>query len=190
MPGGVLAAKPGYEVKCILRPTMALDLDGRPIRAVQEALYFEGKVRSIWMQFLDGGQGELHRGARWNVRIRKREGKNDAELTFKKRYGAELDGIDATLAKAAGEGFDRDSEGSTWDECQVEWGHNKRTLTFSLERARNVPDAQYTVLPGVEVSRAWALAELPAALERALPGGRAREILGGAQVYGPVEGTR
>ena len=184
-----------YEVKFILKPEAVLQSrGGGPKKRVRDALELDDKATGLAMQFLDNDRRRLHVCGNWNVRLRRstdKDAKDLVELTYKKRYAAEdPGGVPGALAEAAADGFGRPGDPY---ECQVEWGHQKRTLTLSLKRTReahglSAADKKLS-LPDPARSIAWALERMPEALRTDLRG-RAPRVLGEAVVYGPVAGER
>ena len=89
----------GVEVKFLLDPAKTLDAEGKPLEEVLAALGYEGKVKNRGMQFLDV-EGKLYNEAGWSNRVRVKQGKDEYDVTFKKRYAVENGDIAAALAKA------------------------------------------------------------------------------------------
>jgi len=179
-------AVPDYEVKFFLVPDRALDADGHPAKDVRRGLDIKKGSRKLRMQFIDGKKPQLHPQG-WDVRLRKKEGEDDFELTYKRRYPVGDDGLDAALSRAAKEGFGRGEKGY---DAQVEWGSKRRTLTFSREKAVGRGGHRGMDLPGLEESRKACTREVPGKLDRWVRPGWARGVLADARLYGPVEGKR
>lgn len=97
-----LAAEPAstaVEVKFFLNPTTVLDAHYQPNHTLRTAVQVAEEPVTIRMQFLDGPGHELHQ-ERWNIRLRKVQGQDYIELTFKRRYPMDSH-LDTALAKAA-----------------------------------------------------------------------------------------
>jgi hypothetical protein len=179
-------ASPAVEVKFFLKPPAVLDGNYRPNHALRTAFQVAEEPVTIRMQFLDGPEHELHQEG-WNVRLRRVQGEDYTELTFKRRYP--VDGhLDAALTKAAREGFDAAEHDY---EPELEWGHRKQTLTFSNEERAGDAGAQNLNLPSVGDAQKLAAGEkMPDKLRHWREEGWAQGVLSGARVYGPVEGWR
>jgi hypothetical protein len=179
-------AVPDYEVKLFLDAGKVLKADRRPSRDLQQVFDLSGSSTEIRMQFLDGAGLPLHRDG-WNVRLRRREGRDDVELSYKRRYRIEAGDIDGALAEAARDGFDAD-EGDY--EAQVEWGFSRQTLTFTRQHTLDAPGGGGLRLPGRSKSTAIAAEKIPGKLDRVGREGWARTILADARLFGPVTGRR
>ena len=179
-----MLAVPDYEVKFFMDPRVALDADQKPTRRVRDMFNSSDASTRISMQFMDGPNGELH-GARWNVRLRKFEGEDQIELTYKKRYPVTHD-IDTTLAEAARDGFD---SGEDDYEAQVEWGA-KQTLSLSRRHEVELPGYEKMQLPSEDDSRSVSVDKIPGKLDKVDPRGWAQTILAHARSRGPVQGRR
>jgi hypothetical protein len=116
--------KPDYEVKLLLQPSAVLGPDHKLTSAVRSALAIPSTVLKMNVQFLDTDGKDIYRNG-WCPRVRKTEGEQDFELTYKKRCPVTGGDIDSALATAAAEGFDADATGY---EAQIEWGYEKQTL--------------------------------------------------------------
>jgi hypothetical protein len=161
-------ATPGFEVKFFLDPGKTLNASNVPTPDVLTAFNAAGPL-SINMQFLDGPGLQLHK-AGWNVRFRTIEGKDEMELTYKRRSPIPI-GLDAALKRAEVDGFGKEEK-----KAEVEWGFQQRTLTFSREQ--NEPAAN-SVLPLIADARTRALASMP---DKLTPHGWAKGILSGARI--------
>jgi hypothetical protein len=175
-------ATPGVEVKLFLDPRLTLDARNEPGRDVLAAFQVSGHPVAIKMQFLDGRGLELHK-AGWNVRFRTVQGKDEMELTYKRRYPVPS-GLDTALARAERDGFDADEKDY---EPELEWGYQQETLTFSNEKPKK---STTPTLPSLANARTLASNEMPGKLRRFRSDGWAKGILSGARIYGPVEGRR
>ncbi|KAJ5725759.1 uncharacterized protein N7483_007116 [Penicillium malachiteum] len=109
---------PDYKVRLLLSPEAVLDPKKELMDTVRSALKISPTVSNMNVQFLDTSPKDLF-DADWSVRIRKTEGQDDLELTYKKRYTIKDGDIDAALIAAKNDGFN--AENSKY-ESQVEWG--------------------------------------------------------------------
>ena len=179
-------ASPGVEVKFFLNPSLVLDLYHQPNSELRSVFAVTETPLAIRMEFLDSPTHELH-AEHWNVRLRKMEGQDALELTFKRRYPV-CDGLKAALTTAAQEGFgaaERDYE------PELEWGYEKQTLTFANEKQAKGGKAHTLQLPAVEeAQKLVAGANLPGKLRHWKEDGWAKHILSSARLYGPVDGWR
>lgn len=184
-------ASPAVEVKFFLNPLQVLDTNYQPNDALRTAFQVakeeEKKPVAIRMQFLDGPRRELDQEG-WNIRLRKVQGQDHIELTFKRRYP--VDGpLDAALAKAAREGFDAAAANDY--ESELEWGYEKQTLTFANEKRAGDAGEQSLNLPSAGDAQQLAAGDkMPNKLRHWKEEGWAKRILSGACVYGPVDGWR
>jgi hypothetical protein len=137
------------------------------------------------MQFVDGAGQELA-GVGWYVRLRRFDGEDGVELTYKRRYQVG-DDLDAALREAAGDGFDADEEDY---EAQVEWRARLGPLSFTRKLERPLPGYYGLELPNEADCRTMAVDGLPGKLRRVGRPGWAQAQLGGARIYGPVAGKR
>ena len=148
----------GVEVKFLLDPAKTLDAEGKPLEEVLAALGYEGKVKNRGMQFLDV-EGKLYNEAGWSNRVRVKQGKDEYDVTFKKRYAVENGDIAAALAKAEADGFVAGLEDYA---AELDWGWNKLTLSISYEQSVDKVGYDDTVLPNLEDSIAMVEATMPA----------------------------
>lgn len=148
----------GVEVKYLLDPAKALDAEGKPTEEVLAALGWTGKVKNRGMQFLDV-EGKLYNEAGWSNRVRIKQGDDEYDVTFKKRYAVENGDIAAALAKAEADGFVAGLDGY---ECELDWGWNKLTLSVATEESVAKVGYDDTVLPNLEDSIAMVEATMPA----------------------------
>ena len=180
----VQVASPDVEVKFLLDPAKVLDANHLPTQALRAAFRIAEKPVGIRMEFLDGLGRELDR-AGWNIRFRKLQGKDYIQLTFKRRYRVE-GGLDATLAKAAREGFDAQSG----YEPEVDWSYQRQVLTFAEQQRAGHAGEEDLTLPSVQDARELADDKMPVELRSSKEQGWAKGVLSGARAYGPVEGQR
>ena len=147
----------GVEVKYLLDPAKALDAEGKPTEEVLAALGWTGKVKNRGMQFLDV-EGKLYNEAGWSNRVRIKQGDDEYDVTFKKRYAVENGDIAAALAKAEADGFVAGLDGY---ECELDWGWNKLTLSVATEESVAKVGYDDTVLPNLEDSIAMVEGAMP-----------------------------
>ena len=147
----------GVEVKYLLDPAKVLDAEGKPTEEVLKALGWTGKVKNRGMQFLDV-EGKLYNEAGWSNRVRIKQGDDEYDVTFKKRYAVENGDIAAALAKAEADGFVAGLDGY---ECELDWGWNKLTLSVATEESVAKVGYDDTVLPNLEDSIAMVEGAMP-----------------------------
>src|SRR6187549_3365230 len=75
---------PDYEIKLLLDPTVVLGSDHKLKSTVLSAFSMPTSVTKMNVQFLDSNSKEIY-NATWSPRIRKIEGEDDFDLTYKKR---------------------------------------------------------------------------------------------------------
>ncbi|KAE9980115.1 hypothetical protein EG328_000480 [Venturia inaequalis] len=124
---------PDYEVKILMDPSVVLGTDKKLNPTVLSTFAMPTSVTKLNVLFLDTDNKTIY-GSGWSPRIRKMEGDNIFELTYKKRYDITNGDIDAALTQANKNGFD---SADTIFEAQVEWGYQKQTLSISRERTAN-----------------------------------------------------
>lgn len=181
--------KPEYEVKFILDPTMVLGPDNKLNDGVLTAFNMPSTVTKMNVQFLDTSNKEIFR-AHWSPRIRKIEGKQGLELTYKKRYNittAGIDRIDAALDTANKEGFHAEETGY---EAQVEWGYRKQTLSISREEAAAEVGIGGMDLPDESASREILIKKAPKEFKNWVCSNWGIEALKSSRVFGPVLAKR
>lgn len=147
----------GVEVKYLLDPAKVLDAEGKPTEEVLKLLGWTGKVKNRGMQFLDV-EGKLYNEAGWSNRVRIKQGDDEYDVTFKKRYTVENGDIAAALALAEADGFVKGLEDY---EAELDWGYNKLTLSISYEESVDKVGYDDTVLPSLEDSIAFVQANMP-----------------------------
>lgn len=176
---------PDYEVKLLMNPSTTLGSDFKLTSAVRTQFGMPSSVTKMNVQFLDDDEQIYDEG--WSPRIRKTEGEDDFELTYKKRYPITGGDINAALTTANTEGFDA---GDTGYEAQVEWGYTKQTL--SISRKKTASDSGYSGmdLPGTSNSRAMLIDEAPDKFDDWLWNGWGTDLLDMSRIYGPVLAKR
>ncbi|MBQ8537877.1 MAG: hypothetical protein IJ461_10805 [Clostridia bacterium] len=166
----------GVEVKYLLDPEKVLGEDGKPTEEVLKILGYGGKVKNRGMQFLDV-EGMAYNEAGWSNRVRIKQGDEEYDVTFKKRYTVENGDIDAALTLAAQEGFTADLEDY---EAELDWGYNKLTLSIATESSVAKVGYDDTVLPNLEDSIAMVKETMPEALKAV------EADIGAAVLCGPI----
>ncbi|OJJ67787.1 hypothetical protein ASPBRDRAFT_185407 [Aspergillus brasiliensis CBS 101740] len=153
---------PDYEVRLLLNPTVVLnpkkELMGTVLSTfgIPSTATMPPTATKLNVQFLDTCSKEIYT-AGWSVRIRKTEGDDEFELTYKKRYAISGGDIDTALTIANNDGF---NAGTTKYEAQVEWGYEKQTLSISRKK-KAASGNSGTDLPGIVDSRKMLIDEAP-----------------------------
>lgn len=178
---------PNYEVKALLNTSAVVDSDNQLKSNVLSKFFTQPEIKQFNVQFLDTvppEQNIFNNG--WNLRIRKMEGRDEFELTYKKRYKVgvgplsnDTGNIAAMLKTAEQAGFD-----STY-EAQVEVGYNSQTLSISYDKEVSSNGFQGTDLPLVEDSRKFLTDNAPQEFSNWDTG-----YLNQSIIYGPVLATR
>lgn len=174
-------AVPSYEVKFIVKPEAVLTSNGQVQEDVIEKLGLNSSPQAIGVAYYDTDQLELNEQG-WDVRFRKKEDKNNYELTYKKRYPIINGDIDAALSLANKEGFDASDDNY---EAEIDWGYGKQTLSFSNTKKVSTNTAG-TQLPSEQQSLDLLLDKLPGKLEKWPSKGWGEEKLSQSRVYGPL----
>jgi hypothetical protein len=180
------ADKLNFEVKFLMRSDQVLGFDGDLVPQVSQCFDTADKVTRIRMQFLDSKEHALHK-AGWNVRIRRFEGEDEVELTYKRRYPFGDGTLATTQATAARDGFDASESDYA---PQVEWGAKRKTLTLSRRKKFAEGGYQGLDLPNSADTRTMSTNELPGKLAQLGAAGWAKHILESGHVFGPVQGKR
>ncbi|MBD1294360.1 hypothetical protein IDX03_30100, partial [Pseudomonas aeruginosa] len=92
-------AVPAYEVKFLAKPELVLNTDGTPRSEVIQTLGLSSTARNISAEYFDTNALNLDQQG-WNVRFRKKDDKNNYELTYKKRYPVINGDVNAALTLA------------------------------------------------------------------------------------------
>ncbi|OIW30779.1 hypothetical protein CONLIGDRAFT_660757 [Coniochaeta ligniaria NRRL 30616] len=178
---------PDFEVKLLLNPAAVLDANLNLTNAALSTFAMSSAAAEIGVLFLDNDDKDIY-AAGWSPRIRKTKGKDEFELTYKKRYPVTCEAVDAALAKAAEDGFDASDQSKY--EAQVEWGYEKMTL--SISRSKKVPDAGIgsMELLDVKAARTMLIDEAPGKFNDFGGDGWGERLLGEARIYGPIQTKR
>jgi hypothetical protein len=182
----VKTATPDFEVKLFLDAAKVLDVEFKPVADVSRELDLRPSNRKISMQFLDARPPAIHAEG-WSVRVRKFEDDDKFELSYKRRYPIGQGDLPDALFIAAEHGFHA-GEGDYAP--QVEWGYDKRTLSFTRKKEFKAKNCPGMSLPSLEAVREAAIAGLPGKLDRWKRDGWARGILEKSDLYGAVLGKR
>jgi hypothetical protein len=177
---------PNYEVKLLLDPTIVLGSDKKLKPTVLSTFAIPTSVTKMNVQFLDTDAKDIYNHG-WSPRLRKMEGGNDFELTYKKRYTINNGDIDAALATANGEGFD--STATTYD-AQIEWGYQKKTLSISRDKKSSDSGFSGESLPAHSASRTMLIKEAPKKFDDWLHNKWGTDTLAVSRVYGPILANR
>ncbi|MFB5762876.1 hypothetical protein [Paenibacillus medicaginis] len=174
-------AVPSYEVKFIAKPEAVLTSGGQVQEEVIETLGLDASPQAIGVAYYDTDLLELNEQG-WDVRFRKKEDKNNYELTYKKRYPIINGDIDAALSLANKEGFDASDDNY---EAEIDWGYGKQTLSFSNTKKVSTNTAG-THLPSEQESLELLLDKPPGKLEKWSSKGWGEEKLSQSRVHGPL----
>jgi hypothetical protein len=187
---------PDYEVKLLLKPSEALGSDKKLSDAVRSAFSMPSGVTKMNVQFLDADPPEIYQHG-WSPRLRKMEGDEGFELTYKKRYPINYDrngpsdgtaDIDTALITAKADGFGSNLE-SSYD-AQVEVGYQKLTLSISYDDSYSDAGFSGMDLPGEEDSRQILKSKAPEEFKNSLKMDWGVELLEKSRIYGPILAKR
>lgn len=175
---------PKYEVKLLMDPKVVLDSRNTLKPTVLEI--FTGAVTVVMMnvQFLDTNNKDVYNNG-WSPRIRKLQGKDDFELTYKKRYKISNYDIDAALTTANDAGFNLTI---TAYAAQVDWGYENQTLSISCDKSYydSENNANALELPSEEHSRKMLVEKAPDEFDNSVKHNWGTERLKESRIYGPV----
>ncbi|KAJ5581360.1 hypothetical protein N7450_007661 [Penicillium hetheringtonii] len=178
---------PDYEVRLLFKPTAVLSPADELIGAVLSTFGIPSTATmpptatKLNVQFLDTCSKEIYK-AGWSVRIRKAEGDDKFELTYKKRYAITGGDIDTALTIANNDGF---NAGSTKYEAQVEWGYKESTLSISCKK-KAASGNSGTDLPGKIDSRRMLIDEAPDKFDNFKFNKWGTEAMEVSRIFGPV----
>lgn len=174
-------AVPAYEVKFLAKPDLVLNTDGTPRSEVIQTLGLSSTVRNISAEYFDTNALNLNQ-AGWDVRFRKKDDKNNYELTYKKRYPVINGDVNAALTLANQEGFDASDDNY---EAEVDWGYGKQTLSFSNTKKVDTK-ATGVQLPSQQDALSMLLDKLPGKLKNWSSSNWGKQQLSASRAYGPV----
>lgn len=174
-------AVPAYEVKFLAKPELVLNLDGTPRSEVSQTLSLDSTPRNISAEYFDTNALNLNQ-AGWDVRFRKKDDKNNYELTYKKRYPVINGDINAALTLANQEGFDASDDNY---EAEIDWGYGKQTLSFSNTKKVDT-QATGVQLPSEKDALDMLLDKLPGKLKNWSSSNWGKQTLSQSRAHGPV----
>lgn len=174
-------AVPAYEVKFLAKPELILNTDGTPRSEVIQTLGLSSTARNISAEYFDTNALNLNQ-AGWDVRFRKKDDKNNYELTYKKRYPVINGDVNAALTLANQEGFDASDDNY---EAEVDWGYGKQTLSFSNTKKVDTK-ATGVQLPSQQEALSMLLDKLPGKLKNWSSSNWGKQQLTASRAYGPV----
>ncbi|GAE09470.1 hypothetical protein JCM10914_5830 [Paenibacillus sp. JCM 10914] len=174
-------AVPSYEVKFLAKPEKVLQSGGGVRQEVLQTFGLAAVPQAIGVAYYDTDLLELDAEG-WNVRFRKKEDKNNYELTYKKRYPIVNGDVNAALNLANQEGFDASDDNY---EAEIDWGYGKQTLSFSNTKKVNTTTSG-TQLPSEQESLALLLDKLPGKLKKWSAPDWGQHKLAQSRIYGPL----
>ncbi|MGC5775526.1 CYTH domain-containing protein [Paenibacillus pabuli] len=174
-------AVPAYEVKFLAKPELVLNTDGTPRSEVIQTLGLSSTARNISAEYFDTNSLKLNQ-AGWDVRFRKKDDKNNYELTYKKRYPVINGDVNAALTLANQEGFDASDDNY---EAEIDWGYGKQTLSFSNTKKVDT-QAAGVQLPSQQEALSMLLDKLPGKLKNWSSSNWGKQQLTASRAYGPV----
>lgn len=174
-------AVPAYEVKFLAKPELVLNTDGTPRSEVIQTLGLSSTARNISAEYFDTNALNLNQ-AGWDVRFRKKDDKNNYELTYKKRYPVINGDVNAALTLANQEGFDASDDNY---EAEIDWGYGKQTLSFSNTKKVDTK-ATGVQLPSQQEALSMLLDKLPGKLKNWSASNWGKQQLTASRAYGPV----
>ncbi|WP_342553842.1 hypothetical protein [Paenibacillus sp. FSL R7-0652] len=174
-------AVPAYEVKFLAKPELVLNNDGTPRSETIQTLGLNAAPRHINVEYFDTHALGLDAEG-WNVRFRKKDDKNNYELTYKKRYPVINGDIDAALTLANQEGFDSSDDNY---EAEIDWGYGKQTLSFSNTKKVDSRTTG-TQLPSEKDALNLLLDKLPGKLKNWSASNWGKQQLTKARAFGPI----
>ncbi|WP_338553474.1 hypothetical protein [Paenibacillus sp. KS-LC4] len=176
---------PTYEVKLLLDSTQVLNSNSTLTSAVSSQFNLTTS-RQTNVEYFDTNSLGLD-DAGWNARFRKKEDKNNYELTYKKRYPVQNGNIDAALTLANSEGFDITDDNY---KAEIDWGYSKQTLSLSVDKKVTKSLNGALGLPSESAARQMLLDELPGKLKNWGTSNWGKTQLQNSRAYGPVLATK
>ncbi|WDQ33978.1 CYTH domain-containing protein [Paenibacillus marchantiae] len=174
-------AVPAYEVKFLAKPELVLNTDGTPRSEVIQTLGLNSTARNISAEYFDTNALNLNQ-AGWDVRFRKKDDKNNYELTYKKRYPVINGDVNAALTLANQEGFNASDDNY---EAEIDWGYGKQTLSFSNTKKVDT-NATGVQLPSQQEALSMLLDKLPGKLKNWSSSNWGKQQLTASRAYGPI----
>ncbi|WCT57243.1 hypothetical protein PQ456_06960 [Paenibacillus kyungheensis] len=176
---------PTYEVKFMLDDDI-LNSDLTIQSEVQNAFDLPAKAQKIAVEYFDTSDKQLDSEG-WNVRFRKKEDKDNFEMTYKKRYSIANGDINAALTLANQQGFDASD---TNYEAEVDWGYSKQTLSLSNDKKSKATTSGAT-LPTDSKALSLLVDNLPGKLKKWKDGSSwGEKQLKASRSYGPVMASK
>lgn len=167
------AITPNYEVKFLLDSQRVLD-NAQALNTQCRSLFrVQEEPSDVQVQYVDTSHHAVSL-AGWTQRMRHKEGKDELEITYKKRYPIVNGDIDAALQQAAQDGFDTTS---TPYKAQIDWGYHNMTLSLSYTQKIS----GYDVLPSAAQSKHLTSVYMPAEERQQVPSTKEE-----TRVYGPL----
>ncbi|OOQ91481.1 hypothetical protein PEBR_00849 [Penicillium brasilianum] len=179
--------KPDYEVRLLLNPPAVLSPKNELMGTVLSTFgipltaTMPPTVTKLNVQFIDTRCKEIYT-AGWSVRIRKEEGEDKFELTYKKRYAITGGDIDAALTRANNDGF---NAATAKYDAQVEWGYEEQTLSISRKK-KAASGNSGTDLPGTTESRKMLIDEAPDEFDNFKFNKWGTKAIERSRIFGPV----
>ncbi|OIB01599.1 hypothetical protein AK95_29740 [Paenibacillus sp. LC231] len=174
-------AVPSYEVKLLAKPETVLESSGSLRSEVIQAFGITSIPQAIGVAYYDTDNLELNAEG-WDVRFRKKEDKDNYELTYKKRYPIVNGDINAALSLANQEGFDASDDNY---EAEIDWGYGKQTLSFSNTKKIST-NTTGTTLPSEQDALALLLDKLPGKLKKWSSPNWGEQKLSQSRIHGPL----
>lgn len=175
-----------FEIKLLLNPAVVLDSDHALDHALLSKFAVKEAAHHMTIQFMDTDNKDLS-ALGWLMRIRREEGKDKIELTYKKRYPITGDNVNFALKEAADDHFDI---ATTKYELQVEIGYAKKDLSVAHNKKVDASEYPGLTLPDKKQSRMLLRKEAPAETIIARNSHQfATDPVKSSRVYGPVHAT-
>lgn len=121
---------PDYEVKFLLDSEQVLNSDNLLKKTYRDLFQTGKEYETIGVLYLDTETKEFNQQG-WTNRMRIKEGADEFELTYKKRYSVADGDIDAALTLGNQQGFDISD---TNYRAQIDWGYSNMTLSLSCNK--------------------------------------------------------
>ncbi len=183
---------PDFEVKLLLNPSEVLKSDDKLKDVVKAAFSVISGTMKMDIQFVDT-KNQIFYKIGWSLRIRKTEGDDSFESTYKKRYliGEEVSitaggNIDAAVKDTGEDGYDS----TTPYNAQIEVGYQKQTLSISHDENIPLTAAQGMDLPLAEGSQGFLVDKAPDKFKAVLVDHWETKQTCNSKVYGPVYAQR
>lgn len=119
----------GYEVKFMVDSSQLVNEDGTLNDQAKETFNIISNPTSMLVTYLDTNEKVFKQNG-WSNRLRKKDGKKNYEIQYKKRYKVENENITQALDAAKLDGFDINDVAY---EAEVDWGFEKMILSIATE---------------------------------------------------------